>query len=373
MTHSVKIKLGIHSALLGKDISGWQGRIVGIEIDKAKLKRKYNVEWDSKTLKNLPHAFIKDCHTKEVSWSDLWISEDEVESARPRDKKKKVIKVRGELQKLMDTKNLEPSSIRPFSGSFPRKGSSLSKSSGEKVLMRTLTDENFQPARLNYRLKSKTELLKVFSNLRCIDRDDENNRWVWLFDYEAKRIKLLKSYSQIPRELRPIVIGAFFIHKSDRLVLNLNSFSRVIESIKFFEKYIPRAIAEVTNIEIVNKLFDKSEFHMNLHSEYFEIKNSRSIAVNPDTIINQAKMISNSLDDPMKRLSVLLKASERSSKEPLPEVEQIPPNFYEDGIESLEGVLKFREIIAMKHWSGEKDFSFDDLLQQIIPKMSDLN
>ena len=33
----------------------------------------------------------------------------------------------------------------------------------------------------------------------------------------------------------------------------------------------------------------------------------------------------------------------------MPEVDQIPPNFYDDGIQSLEGILKFRDSIAIKH------------------------
>ena len=56
-------------------------------------------------------------------------------------------------------------------------------------------------------------------------------------------------------------------------------------------------------------------------------------------------------------------------KEPLTEVESFPIHYYEDGITGLEGCLTMREAIALQHWNGNKNYTFYDLMQQIIPKM----
>src|SRR2546430_16930027 len=80
---------------------------------------------------------------------------------------------------------------------------------GEKKLLMTMTGEIHQPVRLYYQVFDQAAVLKTFAKLRCLDDDQDNQRWVWLYHGEAKKLKFHTSYSAIPRKMRPIVLGAF--------------------------------------------------------------------------------------------------------------------------------------------------------------------
>src|SRR2546423_985520 len=125
----------------------------------------------------------------------------------------------------------------------------------EKQLMATVTGEPFQPVRLHYRLLDHKGLLRAFRKLRCIDYDPSGKRWVWLYEHEAKGLRFKRSYPQLPRHLKPIVIGSFFLRTDDELLLDLRSCERAVQAIPFFDRHIPRSVIEVIEAEIANKLF----------------------------------------------------------------------------------------------------------------------
>lgn len=245
----------------------------------------------------------------------------------------------------------------------------LKKSSEKKTLLATVSGELFQLARVCYKLHDKKKVLDAFKQLNCLDYDDDQQRWVWLFEEEAKSIKLDKKYTEIPQKMHPLVIGSFFVRDLDRLILNVTSWKRAVQAIVFFQKYIPKSDAEVVSIKIVNKFFSPADFHPDLHSEYFDELDIDSTDDDLENFMQQSKIVKNSIDRPEKRLNILGKISERMAKKSLALVEELPPNFYEDGIQSLESLLKCRKIIVSKHWEGEEDYNFHDLIQEILPKM----
>ena len=78
---SVKVKEGImcpddDSVCIG----GWQGRISGIEDDGI-----VEICWDSITLKQLPHEYIKKSEVEGLGWTEMYLSVDEIEPTSPRD------------------------------------------------------------------------------------------------------------------------------------------------------------------------------------------------------------------------------------------------------------------------------------------------
>jgi hypothetical protein len=62
--------------------------------------------------------------------------------------------------------------------------------------------------------------------------------------------------------------------------------------------------------------------------------------------------------------------NEEMSKKPLPEVERFPTLYYEEGIGGLQLSLRVRHIIACQHWLGNADYSFHDLMHEIMPVTS---
>lgn len=93
----------------------------------------------------------------------------------------------------------------------------------DQPLLATMTGEHFQPVRLHYRVLNRAGLLRAFEKLRCLDYDATRKCWVWLYAHEAKRLRFPRSYAQFPKELHPIVIGAFFLRSKETLLLDLRS------------------------------------------------------------------------------------------------------------------------------------------------------
>jgi hypothetical protein len=59
-----------------------------------------------------------------------------------------------------------------------------------KMLYATVTGEHFQPVRLHYDLLDPQGWERATRRLRCIQHDKPRNRWVWVYDHEAKTIGL---------------------------------------------------------------------------------------------------------------------------------------------------------------------------------------
>jgi Calcium binding len=93
---SVVVKPGITDPDTGDDISGWQGRISAVENDGSRILA---IEWDSLTLKNMSPEHIAWCEEEGLSWTDMYLSFDDVEPATARDSKDDVAKTVAELER----------------------------------------------------------------------------------------------------------------------------------------------------------------------------------------------------------------------------------------------------------------------------------
>src|SRR5215475_15001173 len=125
----------------------------------------------------------------------------------------------------------------------------------EKQLLMTMTGEMHQPVRLYYEVPDQAAVLQAFTKLRCLDEAQDNHRWVWLYQGEAKKLKFHKSYSAIPRQMRPIVLGVFRFPSAQDMTLDVRSCERATHAVVFFDRYLARSIARVTHAAIVNRLF----------------------------------------------------------------------------------------------------------------------
>ncbi len=362
--HSVVVKKGTSDPDNEEyDIGGWQGRIVHIE-DDGDGPSLIRIEWDSITLKNMPHVFIENRKKDDRLWSEMDLYDNELLPSKPRDRKKYVVTAREKISKQYCSDQFskgddDDTEIDRVEKTDPPKGSTS--------VLATVTEEYFQPARLYYDLSDKAELQRIFSRLRCMDYDGIQDRWVWLYSHEAKNLKFRRSYSNIPKHLHPIVIGSCFQKESGEMYLDVNSYDRAIRAILFFDKHIPRSVAMVTDIAIVNKLFRHNPDGPPRHNDFFS-GNSVEIK-DPDKLMKEIAELTSSAANPTEKLRIALSHSENKAKKTLPDVERFPTHFYEDGITGVEGSLKCRAIIAHRHFVGDTDYSFYDLMQEIVPKM----
>lgn len=233
----------------------------------------------------------------------------------------------------------------------------------QKLLM-TMTGEIHQPVRLYYEVHDKTKLLQAFKNLRCVQFDLDQERWIWLFQSEAKKLTFATPYGKIPKHRRPIVIGSFRFPQDDVMWLDVRSHERATKAIVFFDRRIPRSAAQVTHAAIVNRLFGVTTATLPPLDTLFD--EAKSIEKDPEEILQEAAPLG-AIPDVRERIDKVFALMDQKSREPLPDVEKFPVHFYEEGMQSFETALRLRQIVAFEHWQGNTECTFGDVMQKIIP------
>jgi hypothetical protein len=231
----------------------------------------------------------------------------------------------------------------------------------------TTTGELFQLGRVYYQVSNQATVLGVFKKLRCMEFDGTRNRWVWLFEDEAKKIRLGRPHSQLPKEIRPVVIGAFTFRGEDQMLLDVRSFERVTQAIEFFDKRINRRAAQVTNLRILNKLFEATEetaqqLLQQSPDSFFDCDNISRPADEFMAGIEQFKKEANIDIRRQKALAWI----EQQAQAPRAEVEEMPTHFYEDGIEQLKRSLQLRQLELLEHWKGNSGANMLNIIQKLL-------
>lgn len=232
--------------------------------------------------------------------------------------------------------------------------------SGKQLLM-TMTGEMHQPVRLYYQIFDHAAVLKAFTKLRCLDDDQDNQRWVWLYHGEAKKLKFHKSYSAIPRTMRPIVLGAFRFTSAQDMTLDVRSWERATPAVVFFDRYLQRSIARVTHAAIVNRLFPYTTDGLPVLEGLF----AQVTTIDGEAMLRRLAASLQTIQDPGQRMDMAFALMEQQSQERLPEVEKLPVHFYEDGITSLENALRLRQIVAFEHWRGNTACTLGEVIKKV--------
>jgi hypothetical protein len=230
----------------------------------------------------------------------------------------------------------------------------------DKQIIKTMTGEIFLPIRLYYKLHSKSGLQARFSNLRCMNYDRAGDRWVWLYDGEAKNLKLSVPYSSIPPDKRPIILGSFYSRVDDQMYLDVGSVERAIKAIEFFDKRIKRVVAEVEYVTIYNKVCST----MDEHPGYCFDKLFSDVHTADIDLAVEAK-----LADAMKSIEEG-RVGEMMDAKNFELVEAFPAHYYEDGIGHVEASLKARQTVAVARWSGQADYCLTHLIKDVTKRMS---
>ncbi len=233
----------------------------------------------------------------------------------------------------------------------------------EKQLLMTMTGEIHQPIRLYYQVVDQAAVCKVFAKLRCLDEDQDNHRWVWLYHGEAKTLKFHTSYAAIPRKMRPIVLGAFRFTHAEGMTLDVRSCERATQAVVFFDRYLQRSITQVTHAAIVNHLFPATADGLPALEGLFAP--DKITEIDGEKVLRRAVESLQTIQDPQQRLDRAFALIVQPAHAPLPEVEKFPVHFYTDGILSLENALRLRQIVAFEHWRGHTECTLGDVIQKV--------
>ena len=226
----------------------------------------------------------------------------------------------------------------------------------------TTTGELFQPMRLHYEVLNLDNFITELEKLKCIDYDSPSKRWVWLYIEEAKALKLARGIKEVAG---PVVLGEL-IPKKNSATLNVRSFERGRQAVEFFDKYIPRDALKLTHVTICNKLFTVKEVSTikSLH-QYFE--QTETLVRRPEKFTEDMMELTAGIDDQKERMNVVVNhVLGKDNKESLPELEQFPVYFYEEGIDQLKMQLNISQIVACEHWQGNTGYTTMDAIRSTI-------
>lgn len=241
----------------------------------------------------------------------------------------------------------------------------------EKMLVKTLTDEFFQPIRLYYIVHNKDKLEACFRCLRCMKYEEELDNWIIQYSDETAQIGLNVPPKKVPKEAQPLVIATIYIENETTMLIDVRSIERAKKLVEFIDTHVSREIVEITHAAIYNQLITVSESNHEsvMDVNYDDIFDQKNITViDPAKTLHESKEISAQYDTPKEKLQAIIQKTEDDSKKPLPKVEKFPIHFYEDGIEAFAGSCQMRQMIAMKHYLGNENYSFYDLMQETIYK-----
>ena len=128
----------------------------------------------------------------------------------------------------------------------------------DRPLLATTTGEPFQPARLHYSVRDRQRLEACFRKLRCMGFDEDRNRWVWHYDDEARSLKFKQSWKDVSKH-GAVVLGSFYIRGTSAAELYVRSIERALMAVTFFDEYVPRTVARITDMDVANRLFSADE------------------------------------------------------------------------------------------------------------------
>ncbi|WP_072620323.1 hypothetical protein [Spirulina major] len=246
----------------------------------------------------------------------------------------------------------------------------------KRLLAATRTGEFSQPIRLYYRISKQKTVLGALKKLRCVYYEKPLKRWRWMYEYEAKKIRFDIPYQKVPKEHRPLILGDFFFPSETEMVIDLRSFQRATEAIVFFDRRINRRVATLERVRLVNQLFDGNQpdtieqltppyDHFFEHRDDIYIPDIAKMEADMDAITAQYP------DDWEQRSEAFTAYLEANTPQKSPLIEELPANFYEDGIESLAIALAMRTMEAKAHWDGDESFTKMDVMDQFAAWMAD--
>jgi hypothetical protein len=231
----------------------------------------------------------------------------------------------------------------------------------DKPLLATMTGEPFQLSRIHYTISNAEALQRAFSEMKCMDFDTTLNRWTWMYHAEAEDIKFTVSFRDLAQGDNYLILGSFYLPTEHRMYLDVNSFDRTVEALKFFDKHIHRDIASLSHVQIVNTFFEAIPGRIPNWNDFFDRDN-------PEMPENTSRLDEIADDGSLSRsekIALAQKEMDETLRKPMKEVESLSIHLYEDGIEAFDAALKTRHLIAGEHWRGNTAFTFLDVFQKM--------
>jgi hypothetical protein len=164
------------------------------------------------------------------------------------------------------------------------------------------------------------------------------------------------------------------------LLLEVRSFDRAIKALEFFEKRINPRAARATKLRVVNRFFAASEPNVKqlLESPYDRFFDGDEVDIpNPLQFLKEAQEAEESQEEEEGFQKARLQELEDKLKEKIPEIEEIPLDFYRHrekslGWSDLQLALALRRIEVKAHFAGRENFSRYDLIEEMAQSLVEI-
>ena len=237
----------------------------------------------------------------------------------------------------------------------------------DKTLITTHTGEPSQPVRIYYHVLKPKTVERIFNKLRCVYFEAPFQRWRWIYEHEAQKLRFETSYSKIPKEVKPIVMGEFFWRGDSELLLEVRSFERAIKALEFFAKRINPRVAIAKKLRVVNRFFaaEEAQVAQLLESPYDRFFDGDEIELRLSQEQLEVEQFHNlERENP----EGLFESLEAKIKQKIPEIEEIPVNYTQEielNWSQLQMRLTFKKIEAQERFAGNDKFSQYEIVQEL--------
>jgi hypothetical protein len=236
----------------------------------------------------------------------------------------------------------------------------------EKSCLWTVTGELFQPIRLYYTISKPHKIIDVFLHLGCMEFVPSQESWFWLYEDEAQELPFQK------RPFKPdksVILGNFCLISKRLMYLNTQSVQRALVAIPFFDTYLPRNLAKITHLGLVNRLFEASEMDTFRFDDFFRTDaffKDRSVAV-----VAKLLWIKIRTRNMQKRMALIDRFIKEELDIPHQAVEYLAVRYYKEGLQQLRAMLDMRQHLAIQHWHGNTEYSQVDHIKNLLQHFAD--
>jgi hypothetical protein len=228
-----------------------------------------------------------------------------------------------------------------------------------KPLLATATGEPFQPVRLYYAVPDAAAVLARLAGLGCMDEVPSRGDWEWLFQEEAATLRLPGTCADIPRAMRPLVIGRIRFPRPASMTLQVNSIPRAIEGARFFGARLGE-LAVAFRVRVVNRNFAAGEGEPR---DLAGMLDRDVVVIDPREGELVIQRMLQALGPEKARQQF---AQGRFPGEDVPLVEDFPlhPEEESPDFRQLATLLSFRAVRAMEHWQGRTDLTLGAVIRR---------
>jgi hypothetical protein len=243
----------------------------------------------------------------------------------------------------------------------------------QKPFLTVETGEAYQPLRLTYDLFNIESLVKLLDNTDCVSKNPTANTWNLFWKGECNELHFESLDSFRRNAEHPVRLGSLMI-KDNKFYINLPSFKRACLAVPFFNNLISNDIARINHVDFINKVFAIDERLPHGFTELFKEEELDRILQQRVSDYHEIQELCEQAPTAEEAFNILKEFTATEAKKRLPYAERyifdmdlaIEPDII---FLSFYIFLRGRELVAIKRWLGESNYSVVDMIDETVEQV----